>query len=341
MSEMIDGKQGIIPRFGQGEQLLGNYDLEIESVTRGRGCLLVHTKGQTYMLKEFTGSKEKITALAGVLRQLQEWDSANEQMLPTKEGNFWVREEGGPAYLLKTYTGGRECDVRNPFEVLEGVRKLADLHLALREIRVESPEVFYVSQHEWEREIYRHNRELRNVRNYIRKKKKINGFEQMYEEAYDYFYRQASQMENDAKRLLEQGKEEECRQLCHGDFHYHNVLDCHQKSRILNYERMRWDNPVSDLAKYVRKALEKNRWNAKLGMEIIATYGRIFPMSRATKEQLYIRLAYPEKFWKIVNHYNNNKKAWASRRDEEKLKHLLGIEQNRQEFLEILYNGLE
>lgn len=337
MTESIEGKQNAIPRFGQGEHLLHQYDIEIESVVKGRGSLIVRTKKESFMLNEFTGSKEKIGEIAKVLEELQQWDPINERILPTKEGELWVRDEEGPVYILKTYTAGRECDVKNTFEVLEGVRKLADLHLALQELPVERPEVFLLTEHELGTEIMRHNRELRNVKNYIRKKKKGNEFEELYEKAYGYFYEQANQIEEYEKSLCLR-EEASKLQLCHGDYHHHNVYDCGQRSHIRHYERMRMDHPMSDLAKYMRKVLEKNKWNAKLGMSMLEMYERLIPLSREEKMQLYVRLAYPEKFWKIANHYNNSKKAWASKRDGEKLRHLLGVEQSRQEFLEILYN---
>ncbi len=337
MAECAEGKQNVIPRYGQGEHLLYRYDLEIESVVKGRGSLIVRAAEGTFMLREFQGSAEKISGIARVLEELQSWDPANERILPTKEGELWVRDEDGPAYLLKTYAGGRECDVKNPIEVMEGARKLADLHLALRQVHPEKPEAFLLAEHELGEEIGRHNRELRNVRNYIRKKKKENEFEEMYEKAYGYFYEQAQRIEEYEQSLRK--KADGIRtQLCHGDYHHHNVFDCGQRSRVLHYEKMRMDQPVADLSKYLRKVLEKNRWNAKLGVGMLAVYERLLPLTEDEERQLYVRMAYPEKFWKIANHYNNSKKAWASKRDGEKLKHLLGVEQSRQEFLEILYN---
>ena len=336
MGENIDKTVQTLPRMGQGEQLLTAYDLEVENITKGRGSLLIHTAQGLYMFKMFTGSKEKTKELAQVLAILQEWDNQTETLVATKEGDFWVKEDGGPMYILKRYTPGRECDVKNVFEVLEGVRKLADLHLALREMPVEYCAAFCAPEHGLEQEVSRHNRELRNLKNYIRKKKKKTPFEELYEQMYGTFYQQALQMEDQiaAHSLLLQ----EDRQLCHGDYHHHNVLDCSGRSHVQHFENMRLDSPLCDLAKYIRKVLEKNRWNAELGNEMIRTYTRVIPLREEQWMQLYWRLAYPEKFWKIANHYNNNKKAWASKRDGDKLRQIIAQENSRQEFLGLLYN---
>lgn len=50
--------------------------------------------------------------------------------------------------------------------------------------------------------------------------------------------------------------------------------------------------------------------------------------------QLYYRLLYPEKFWKIVNFYYNSGKAWIPDKNLEKLEKICEQEQQKTEFLE-------
>ena len=59
MEEKIEGQSFVMPRLGLGEQLLSEYEIEIEGVAKGRGSLLVFAGGKTYMLKMFQGSKDK------------------------------------------------------------------------------------------------------------------------------------------------------------------------------------------------------------------------------------------------------------------------------------------
>ena len=53
--------------------------------------------------------------------------------------------------------------------------------------------------------------------------------------------------------------------------------------------------------------------------------------------QLYYRLAYPEKFWKIVNFYYNTGKAWIPGRNMEKIEKLFAQEREKQLFLENIF----
>ena len=48
---------------------------------------------------------------------------------------------------------------------------------------------------------------------------------------------------------------------------------------------------------------------------------------------IYIILAYPEKYWKLMNHYMNKKKSWLSAKNLEKLKDVKSLEKKREEFL--------
>jgi hypothetical protein len=53
--------------------------------------------------------------------------------------------------------------------------------------------------------------------------------------------------------------------------------------------------------------------------------------------QIYLKLLYPEKYWKLSNHYYNGRKTWMSGRDVEKLRRLLEQEPAREEFLSMLF----
>jgi hypothetical protein len=55
---------------------------------------------------------------------------------------------------------------------------------------------------------------------------------------------------------------------------------------------------------------------------------------------LYVLLLFPEKFWKLANHYLSSHKAWVSGRDIEKLDRIMEQEGRRQEFLENLFQNI-
>ena len=106
---------------------------------------------------------------------------------------------------------------------------------------------------------------------------------------------------------------------------------------VLNFEQMSYDVLVQDLANFIRKILEKYNWNTGLGIEMITAYDQVRKLLPEELKQLYLRLAYPKKYWKIANHYCSSRKSWISGRDIEKLEKVIRQETERKQFLKMLF----
>ena len=74
------------------------------------------------------------------------------------------------------------------------------------------------------------------------------------------------------------------------------------------------------------------------GQRLLDAYDRIDSLGLNEYRQLYVLLLFPEKFWKLSNHYFNSHKAWLSERDIEKLDRMMEQEQARELFLENLFS---
>ena len=64
------------------------------------------------------------------------------------------------------------------------------------------------------------------------------------------------------------------------------------------------------------------------------------PLSARSYVELYYRLAYPEKFWKIVNFYYNSRKVWIPERNREKLQLVVEQEKEKQAFLDAVFRTI-
>ena len=128
--------------------------------------------------------------------------------------------------------------------------------------------------------------------------------------------------------------------MCHGDYQYHNILMGTNGWFIVNFERCLADDPVRDLYLLLRKLCEKANWSVALGSELLRAYERERPISTESRIDLYYRLAYPEKFWKIVNFYYNSRKAWIPGKNQEKLEKLVAQEKEKQKFLDAVFREL-
>lgn len=60
--------------------------------------------------------------------------------------------------------------------------------------------------------------------------------------------------------------------ICHGDFNQHNVVFRSEYAAVISFDNICYDVQIGDLARFMRKILEKNNWNMGLGMEMIRAY---------------------------------------------------------------------
>lgn len=314
------------------EQILGAYPQEFTGNSKGRGAILCTDSEGVYLLKEYTGSESRLEILEQVLNFLSENKILTEKLVRTSEGEVCYKDTDGSRYYMRTYFQGRECDTKNKDEILTVIHHMAKLHELLSGYDFAEQSFFEGTgdENQWAR----HTRELKKVRNYVRAKKKKNAFEEEFVKNYAHYMEQA-------ERVLDLEKQtsvpEQARQLCHGDFNQHNLLFTKNGLAITGFERMRVDAAVSDLANFMRKILEKHSWNSGLGMDMFLAYNGQRQLEPWELQQLYMRLLYPEKFWKIVNHYYNARKTWVSGRNIEKLASLAAQEQKREEFLSMLF----
>lgn len=319
--------------YNQTEAIFTQYDIEIQNVTKGRGSFICDTEKGKLLLVPYRGSKEKGLLLHQFLAGLEERDFLVEQIVLNKELEAVSEDEyTGERFILKTYIEGTEINTSRLDEMKEAVRVLAIYHNHAEEIDLEKKKVLKPEgmTDSWRR----HYRELIKVRNYIRSSKKKTEFEQIYMKHFEHNRKAAE----DSLLLLEQAAEEnDSYILCHGDFNQHNVVLSKGMYRIIHFEKIVLHWSMLDLANFVRKMLEKNDWNETIGKELLMEYNRYRPIAKREARLLYGLLLFPEKFWKVTNHYMNSRKTWISGREIDKLKKVIEQEELRLKFLQNVF----
>ena len=322
-------------------ELLEQYEIEVLRTRKGRGAILCETDQGSLIFKEYAGSSERLVLQNRLLQEIADRKTVQaEQIIPARDGALSVRDADGTAYVLKTWSDGRECNIYDRGECSQTVRLLAKLHQCM-ELPDDTPGL--PAPFSPEKEYEKHNRELKRVKKFLKQKGQKTWFEISLLNSFDYFLDQAQQMTeewkeysrslNDLSRNARTGKIT----FCHGDYQYHNILKNGNGWFLVNFEKCLPDNPVRDLYLLLRKLLEKSNWSVALGTELITAYEAETPLSAAARIDLYYRLAYPEKFWKIANFYYNSGKAWIPGRNQEKLDKLIAQEKEKQNFLDEVF----
>lgn len=323
--------------------LLEQYDIEVLRTRKGRGAILCDTREGCLILKEYTGNEDRLVMQDKVLKNIKEHIALEESdgvkgsrsmqaelIIPTKEGLLAVKDGDGVKYILKTYCEGRECNIHDRTECVEIMKLLAYLHKCMR-LPADTeglPPIFSP-----EKEYEKRNRELKKVRRYLQQRSQKTWFEIKLLQCFDYFLEQAFLVTKEWSRYQERLGLQENNTFCHGDYQYHNIFRCEEQWFISNFEKCIPDSPVRDIYLILRKLLEKSNWSIHLGKDLLTAYEQERELSAINRIDLYYRLAYPEKFWKIVNFYYNSRKAWIPERNQEKLEKLMEQEKEKQRFL--------
>lgn len=330
-------------------ELLEQYEIEVLRTRKGRGAIVCDTDKGCLIFREYSGSQDRIGIQDRLLKQIADAGQVCvEAIIPNREGSLLVRDTDGTGYVLKTWQEGRECSVHDRHECVEAVRLLARLHKNM-ELPGDMPNLPVAFSPE--KEYDKHNKELKRVRKYLQQKGQKNWFETSLRKAFDPFMEQAFAVTEQWWEYCrsfgeEKAAQDSCRKegrvaFCHGDYQYHNILQGMNGWFVVNFEKCLCDDPVRDLYLLLRKLLEKSNWSVALGEELLAAYEKERSISAKSWIDLYYRLAYPEKFWKIVNFYYNSGKAWIPGKNQEKLERVIEQEKEKQHFLDETFRHLD
>lgn len=322
----------------KGLAVLEQYDLDVRSARRGRGSFLVETDKGLKILTEFSGTEGRLNFQSQVMEHLKEEGMERlDFLVPNRDGNFLVKDREEISYILRDWHEGKECDARSLTDISEAVRTLAFLHRCFVFPETDSRENYGESS--LSEELARKNAELRKVRKFVRTRRRKNAFEQEFLSRFEEFYREAEAAEEaassqEAENLYRESLNRGC--LCHGDFNQHHVLLSGEGTAVTEFGRCHYGVQMGDLSQFFRKILEKLNWDRSYGTAMLREYQRVRPLTEAERENLKIRLSYPEKFWKLANHYYGSNKAWMPQKNTEKLQALSAQQNQKASFLKIL-----
>ncbi len=319
--------------------VLEQYDMEVSRTFKGRGTIICDTNKGMRVLKEYKGKTDKLELLSSLQQNISD-SIRTDRLVRNKENELFVRDADGSVYILKEQVDGRECSYKNEEDIVKAFDAMARLHLCLtldeaEEPQTEMPVCFYADEME------KHTGECRHVRNYLRKLRVKTDFERALLREYDYFLEKAGAVTGQAVKESRQDYEKYVREnglYCHGDYQYHNVVFPRNDTQgsdvgIVNFEHFVHDSGARDFYLLFRKISEKSDWSIPLGEKMLDAYQHRRTLAPCEWRAVGLRLAYPEKFWKIINFYQNSRKSWMPNRNFEKLDNLIRQEKNKEKLM--------
>ncbi len=321
--------------YNQIEAILSQYDVEIDEVLKGRGTYICDTDKGKFVLMAFRGAEEKGELLWRYLEKVKMTGFFVPQIKRNKKNEVVTVDEGsGERFLLKEYIAGTELNVNHLQELNMAAELLAEYHNVSWKACQEIESIDIDCHDEVFLEKQKHYKELVKAKNYIRNRKKKQEFERIYLHSYEAMLETAKES---LEILVRKGEKEPKSCICHGEYNQHNVINSDNQWQIINFEEFSYGWCILDLAFFLRKMLEKNEWEISIGRQLLDSYSKVRTLSEVEYEKLYALLLFPEKFWKVTNHYMNSRKTWISDRDIEKLKKVIAQENQRLKFLENVF----
>ena len=307
--------------YDYGLSVLEQYGLTASTSGRVRGALLCRTEKGPVILREFHGSEKKLAMQQMLLKKLQEEGCLVDTFLENQEGALVSRDKDSIPYTAQAWFDGRECDTKSEADIQKSVRTLAQIHK-----KMQFPLEKDYAGRDLKDEYIRHNQELRKIRRFIRKKGASNPFEKDYLQSAEWFLEKGeeavSMLETtDYNKLREQSLSEGC--VCHGEFNQHNVLILGRNVAVTNFDHWSFDVQMADLYRFMRKILEKYSWDPRMAGKMLSSYNAVRPISKSEWQNLKVRFLYPEKYWKLANHYYTHNKVVVSGKNVEKLRMMI------------------
>lgn len=319
-------------------RILEQYDIDVRNTRKVRGAILCDTAQGPFLLREMQFSEKRMLTLDRLINHLREQGIGNiDWILKDREEQLFAISEDGTKYFLTRWFHGRECDIHRESDLLEAARNLTRIHGALEGLYIEGLQ----EGENLQEEFYRHNREIKKVRTFMRDKVTKGDFELTFLKHFDTMYGCATCALEQLKashymELLEISRQRH--QMIHGDYNYHNIIMLHDGIATTNFGHARQDLQVVDLYYFLRKVMEKHHWNVVLGDKILNEYQKIRPVTKEETEFLAICIAYPEKFWKAANSYYRSRKVWIPAKNLEKLEMVIRQTEEKKAFLKTIFS---
>ena len=165
------------------------YDMQIESIGRGRGAIILRTDKGIRQITSLSGTDERLQQEKDFKDKMYDKGFCYiDRVIPNVDDEIVTCDRYGNPYVCREYFEGRECSFSNIRDLEKAVLNLALLHKAGRELYIEEGSRPLLKM---PGNLDRKVRELRRIRNFIRDRNKKNDFEILYIKSFDYFFEQA------------------------------------------------------------------------------------------------------------------------------------------------------
>lgn len=322
-------------RIRMAREILESWGIEALSITPVKDAMKVVTEGETYCLKVAPLKPRRIALVHSAVTHLVDKGFGHTVgFIPTLDGRPYIFHEEKACYLTK-WIESSPVDFRAPGRLARATNLLALVHEFSKGF---TPPPGTKALYRSHRDAFeRRARALLEFRDEVSSKRFATRFETRFLEEVDFYYQCAMVAVEILKtsnygHVADQAAAESG--FCHGDPAARNfVITASGNIHIIDFDSVKLDLWLMDLARFMRRTLKKCRWDFSVGNAILAAYGQARTIGDDELTVLLAFLTFPQKFWRICDKYFGGKHRWRQEKYMRKLSKALNQKPEMIQFL--------
>lgn len=323
--------------------ILEPFGLRAKRVTKAYGAFICDTNQGVMLVKTAVEPEETLWFAHGAKEHLARQGFVWTDRYQMSRSELIWAEQGGEVYTVRSWLRAEEAELTDGACAVRMAAFLGRMHRAARGYEGMEQGRGVNRCHEWPQWIYKNSRKLQNYGKMLRKNGRYTEFDLMVLDCLPEHIEQALEAQafflgEDYVRLAERADRE--RAFGHGHYSDHTVLLGRSQSLITDFEQTCYMIPVVDLAGLLERAMRKNEWEVRLGVQMVEAYDRWCPMSAEEKQMLYALMLYPRRLCELCGEAYHIKRSWMPVSYKRKLEELMQQQKKRKDFLQQLKDVL-
>jgi len=250
---------------------------------------------------------------------------------------FYKNEIDDAYYIVRNWISKKELTLDQDEDVRLATETLAKLHKVAKGFEV-SPKAHIRNElGNLEDTYYRRTKELSKIRNKLNRNIGWDKFDNLFFKNFDDYYEKAldsldTLAESNYYELCEKANRE--KSFCHHEYAYHNIVFDHADKLIVrDFENTCYDIRVYDLANLIKRYMRKVGWDVRKTKRILDIYNKENTISKEEIKILYSMLAFPQKFWRIVNRHYNKRRVLVDINNQNQLKSVINQKKEHDKYI--------
>ena len=296
------------------EILTSSFDIDINNISSFRDSYIIYNSSGKMLLKKVNMSIDRINFIYKAQQHLiQNGFCCIDTFALTKNNDPYIKINNS-LYTLRKLIDGSEVNFEKPQDIMNSCFLLANFHKCSTNF-VLPPDSFKKDDLGKLPFVYKKRlAEIRRVKKIATKNK--TKFDYLLLDYIDYFYNLGNDVikkieASNYLNLVDMTRKEGS--FCHHEFTHNNIITKNDSYFLINFDFCSYELRIYDLCNLIKRKLRKCNWDIHEAEKIINFYSKKISLSSDELYVMKLMIMFPQKYWRVINTYYNNKKNLSDR----------------------------